>query len=153
MDAVAAPDGDGALVLEGAALEGGEHQVEIGEQQVGGLGELDRKAGVEHVAAGHAEMDVAALRPDALGEPGQEGDHVVAGFALDGVDALEVGGNDPADPRAAAGADGARGFEGDVAEFGHGLGGESLDFEPYAKAVFRGPDRRHLVAGVARDHV
>ena len=64
------------------------------QQQVGGLGELDGEAGVQHVAAGHALVHEAAVRPDRLGEPGQEGDDVVPGLALDRVDALEIGRRD-----------------------------------------------------------
>ena len=91
VDAVAAADGGGVLVLDGPALQGGEEEVEALEEEVGGLGELDGEAGVEHVAAGHALVDEAAVGADALGEPGEEGDDVVAGLALDLVDAVQVG--------------------------------------------------------------
>ena len=64
MDAVAAADGDGVLVLEGAALERGEQAVEVGEEDVAGAGELHREAGVEHVRGRHALMDEARVRPD-----------------------------------------------------------------------------------------
>ena len=87
MDAVAAADAERDLVLEGAALERGEQRVEVGEQDVGGLLELHREAGVEHVGGGHALMDEARLGADMLGEIGQEGDDVVLGLALDRVDA------------------------------------------------------------------
>ncbi len=61
MDAVAAADRRGQLVLEGAALQHREQLVEIGDQDVGGLAELDREAGVEHVGAGHALVEEARL--------------------------------------------------------------------------------------------
>jgi hypothetical protein len=44
VDAVAAADADGVLVLEGAALQRGQHRVDIGfEQHVGGADQLDAK--------------------------------------------------------------------------------------------------------------
>src|SRR3712207_8338071 len=57
-----------SLVLPGAALQGGQQRVEVGEQQVGGAAELHRQAGVEHVGGGHPLVDVAGQRPDLLGE-------------------------------------------------------------------------------------
>ena len=92
MDAVAAADAERVLVLEGAALQDGEQRIEVGEQDVGGLLQLHREAGVEHVARGHALMDEARLGPDMLGEVGEEGDHVVRGLALDLVDARDLEG-------------------------------------------------------------
>ena len=94
MDAVAAADGQGVFVLEGAGLQRGQHRIDIRQQQVRRLRQLHRQAGIEHVGTGHAQMDEAAVRPDRLGQPGQEGDHVVAGLALDRVDPLDVGGVD-----------------------------------------------------------
>jgi hypothetical protein len=49
VDAVAAADGERILVLVGALLEGGEQQVEVFQQQVGGAHQLHVQAGVEHV--------------------------------------------------------------------------------------------------------
>ena len=54
VDAVAAADGGGKLVLEGSALEGREHVVNVGEQKIGGAHELHVEAGIEHVGGGHA---------------------------------------------------------------------------------------------------
>ena len=91
MDAVAAADADRVLVLEGAALERREQRVEVGEQDVGGAGQLDREAGVEHVRGGHALVDEAGLvGPTIFGQMGQEGDDVVLGHGLDLVDAGDV---------------------------------------------------------------
>ena len=92
VDAVAAADGQGVFVLERARLQRRQHGVEVRQQQVGRLGQLHRQAGVQHVGTGHALVHEAAVGTDRLGQPGQEGDHVVAGFALDRVDALDVGG-------------------------------------------------------------
>ena len=49
MDAVAAADGGGELVFEGALLEGGQELVKIGEQEVRGPHELDVEAGVQNI--------------------------------------------------------------------------------------------------------
>ena len=90
MDAVGAADGRRHLVLEGAALERGEQRVDVGDQDVGGAHELHVEAGVEHVRRGHALVHEARLRPDDLGEMGEEGDDVVLDLALDRVDARDV---------------------------------------------------------------
>src|ERR1700758_5213076 len=89
-------------------------------------------------------MHEARLGADMLGKVGQEGDHVMAGFALDLVDAL---GLEPA-----ALPDGASGAFGDDPE--RRLRGASmrLDLEPDPVAVLRRPDSRHHGAAVARDH-
>ena len=117
MDAVAAADGEGELVLERPRLQCRQHRVEIRQQQLGRLGELHRQAGVQHVGAGHSLVHEAAVRPDRIGQPGEEGDHVVTGFALDLVDAVDVGRRrSAADRRPAPLADGARGGVGDGAD-------------------------------------
>ena len=90
MDAVAAADGRGQLVLEGAPLQRRQHQVDVLEQQVGGPGQLHGEAGVEHVGGGHALVQEARLGADDLGDMGQEGDDVVLGLALDLVDPRDV---------------------------------------------------------------
>ena len=144
MDAVAPSDGDCVLVLVGARLEGGEQRVEIGDQDVGGLRELDVEAGVEHVGGGEARMQVARFRPDMLGDGGEEGDDVVLHLPFDGVDPLDV--------EAAALFGGLRRRLGDKPQPRHGLGGIDLDLEPDAEFGFRLPDAGHLGAAVAGDH-
>ena len=140
------------LVLEGAAAQGGQQFVEVGQQDVGGLGELDGEAGVEHVAARHAEMDEAAVRPDLLGEPGQEGDHVMARLALYFVDAFHVCRAHGGERRFAAFAYDAGRLGGDFAKLGHGVRGQGLDAEPDAVAVLWRPDGDHGGAGVTGNH-
>ena len=90
MDAVAAADRRRVFVLDRAPLQRRQQPVEIGEQEVGGLLQLHREAGVEHVARGHALVDKARLGADMLGEVGQKGDHVVMRLALDLVDAPDL---------------------------------------------------------------
>ncbi len=144
VDAVAAADRRRVLVFEGALFQRCQHRVEIGEQQVGGLGELHRQAGVEHVARGHPLVDEARLRPDMLGQVGQKGDDVVMRLALDLVDARDLEG-------AALAHRPGRALR-DDAELGLRLAGQRLDLEPDAKAVLGRPDRRHLRPAVTRDH-
>ena len=100
VDAVAAPDGRRVFVLDRAPLQRSEQPVEIGEQDVGGLLELHREAGVEHVARRHPLVHEARLRPDMLGDIGQEGDRVVMCLALDLVDARDLEGAPSRAPRA-----------------------------------------------------
>ena len=77
-------------MLEGAALQGGEERIDVGEQDIGGAAELDGEAGIQHVRGRHALVDEARLGAYVLGEVGQEGDDVVLGLALDLVDALDL---------------------------------------------------------------
>ena len=125
------------LCSNARALQRRQDGVEVLQQQIGGLGQLHRQAGVQHVGTGHAEMHEAAVRADRLGEPGQEGDDVVARLALDGVDPFDVGGSDGGELRAALLANGAGGGFRDGAGARHGLGGQGFDLEPDAIAVLR----------------
>ena len=141
------PDHRRRLVFEGAALERGAHLVDALDQKVGGAHELHVEAGVEHVRRGHALMDEPRLRPDDLGEMGEEGDDVVLDLALDLVDAgdVEVG-------VLAFRPDGLRRFLRHDAERGERVGGMGFDLEPDPVARLRVPDRGHLGPGVAGDH-
>jgi YjbE family integral membrane protein len=152
VDAVAAADGEGGFVLEGAALERGHHRIQPNEQEIGGARELDREAGIEHIGRGHAEVKEPRLRPDRLGKPGEKGDDVVARLLLDRCDAREIGRPNGGQAGRAFGADGARRLGGNIATIGHRLGGERLDLEPDAIAVFGRPDGSHLGARVAGHH-
>ena len=155
MDAVAAADGKRVLVLQRALPERGEQAVDVAQQDVGGLGELDGEAGVEHVRRGHALVHEARLRADELAQPGQEGDDVVLGHALDGVDLLDVAlgiGLKRGHRLLAAVPDRLGGVLGNDPELGHGVAGMRLDLEPDAEAVLGGPDGRHLRPGVAGKH-
>ena len=147
MDAVAAADGDGVLVLEGALLQRRQKRVEIGEQDVAGARKLHGEAGVEHVGRGHALVDEARIRADEFGEMREEGDHVMLGDALDLVDAIDIELR-----RAALLPDRLRRFLRDHADLGKRVAGMRLDLEPDAEAGFRRPDGDHVRARVAGDH-
>ena len=68
----------------------GQQLVHADQQQISGAGQLYVETGVEHVGRCHALVHEARLGPDMLRQIGQERDHVVAGFALDLVDALDL---------------------------------------------------------------
>ncbi len=123
-------------MFHGAGFQRRQHGVDVGEQQVGRLRQLHRQAGIEHVRTGHALVHEARVRPDRLGQPGQERNHVVTGLALDRVDPLDLRGVDAGELRAALLADVARCFFRNGTNAGHALGGERLDLEPDAVAVF-----------------
>ncbi len=147
MDAVGTAHHRRRLVFEGAALERGAHLVDACDEKVGGAHELHIEAGVEHVRRGHALMDEPRLRPDDLGEMGQEGDDVVLDLALDLVDAgdVEFG-------VLAFRPYGLRRLFRHDAERGERVGGMGFDLEPDPVARLRVPDRGHLGPGVAGDH-
>jgi hypothetical protein len=134
MDAVTAADGRGHLVLERAALEHREQLVEVGEEDVGGLGQLDRQAGVEHIGTRHALVEPARLGAHLLTGPSEEGDDVVLRDRLNLVDrghvdlAKHIG--------IVGGADSPRVRGRDRPDLAHRLGGKHLDREPDAIAVF-----------------
>ncbi len=145
---MAAADGDGVLVLEGALLQRRQKRIEVGEQYVARAGELHRETGVEHVGRGHALVDETRVRPDEFGEMGEKGDHVVLGDALDLVDALDVELR-----RAALLPDGLCRFLRDDADFGQRIAGMRLDLEPDTEAGLRRPDGDHIRARIAWDHL
>ena len=89
-------------------------------------------------------MHEARFGADMLGEVGQKGDHIVAGLALDLVDALGL--------EAATLPDGASRTLGDDPERRLRVAGMCLDLEPDPVTVLRRPDPRHLGPAVARDH-
>ena len=131
-------------MLEGTALQHREQCVEIGQQDVGRLLQLHRKAGVEHVARGHSLVHKTRLGADMLGEIGQKRDDVVAGLALDLVDALDL--------EAATLPDGASGALRDDSQRRLRVASICFDLEPDPVAVLRRPDPRHLGSAVTRDH-
>ena len=135
------------LCSKARRFERGEQRVEVGEQDVGGAGELHREAGVEHVRAGHALVHEARLVADLLGDPGEEGDDVVLGHAPRSRRSRATSNSASFAYQIAA----AR-FLRDHAELGQRVGGMRLDLEPDAEARLGRPDRGHLGAGIAGDH-
>src|SRR5260221_13741805 len=90
-------------------------------------------------------MNETRVGTDVLGKVGQEGDHVVVGFALDLVDACDL--------ELALLPDRARRRRRDDAQRCLGVAGMRLDLEPDAETVLRLPDRAHRGAARAGDHL
>ena len=147
VDAVAAPDGGGQAVFEGATLKGGEHRLDVFQQQIRGAGELDGQGGVVDVRGGHALVQEARFGADDLGDVGQKGEDVVPDLALDLIDALDI-----ENGLAAAFPDRLGRRLGDDAEGRHGVGGMGLDLEHDAKTRLGRPDFGGHGARVAGDH-
>jgi hypothetical protein len=88
--------------------------------------------------------------PKLLACPGKEGDDIVPGHRLDGVDRLYV---DVAEDIVVIGLPDGRGvLGGDHADPAHRLRREHLDLPPDAEAVLGRPDGGHFCAGIAWDH-
>ncbi len=153
VDAVAAADRQRVLVLQRSRFQRRQHRIEVLQQQISRLGQLHRQAGVQHIRAGHALMHEPAVLADRLGQPGEEGDHIMPCLALDSVDPLDIGLADGGELRAPLLAN-RRGRHppGSAPTCGHPFGGQRLDLEPDAIAVGRRPDGCHLRSGVTRNH-
>ena len=78
------------LVLEGAALQGRQQPIHIGDENVGGALQLDVEAGIQHVGRRHALVHEARLRPDDFRKMREKRDDVMLGLGLDGVDAGDI---------------------------------------------------------------
>ncbi len=151
VDAVRATDARCVAVFAGAAGEGGEHSVEVGQEEIAGAHELDRERGVEQVGARHAAMQPARLRPEPLLEMGEEGDDVVPGRPLDLLDPHGVDQTGPGllDLPPKGGDVRCR----DEPLLGHGLGRHELDLEPEREPCLGREEGGHLGPAVARDHL
>ncbi len=147
VDAVAAAHGRRQPVFQGAPLQRGQHQIDILDQEIGGLRQLHAEAGVEHVRRGHALVQEARLRTDDLGHVGEEGDDVVLGDPLDLVDPVGV-----PEHVLALFPDGLGGQLGNGPERGHGVGGMGLDLEHDAEFGLGRPDGGGFGAGITGDH-
>ena len=144
MDSVAPPDRRGELMLPRPPLDRFEQPVHVLDEEVGGAGELDREASVEHVRAGHPLVEEARLRPDMLGDVGEEGDHVVLHLRFDRIDPLDL--------ERAPLPHGGGGFLGDDPKLGHRVHRVGLDLEPDPEAGLGRPDAGHLRPRIAGDH-
>ena len=149
MNAVGPTDADGFLRFDGSFLQGREDAVEIGQQDIRGLGHLHGKAGIQHVAGGHALVHETGVGADMFRQFRQEGDDVVFGHAFDLVDLrdplIRVGFVSP-------GPDGLGGVFRDDTQIGQRVAGMRLDQEPDVEPVRGFPDIGHFLAAVTRDH-
>ena len=76
--------------LRARAIERRQQAVAVAQEEPAGVAELEREGRVDDVAARQPEMEVAALRPDGLGDLADEGDDVVVGGLLDLGDPLGI---------------------------------------------------------------
>ena len=150
MDAVAAADAEGPLVLDGAALQSRRHGADAAFEQGAGPVELHREASIEDIGRGEALVDETRLGPHVVREVGEEGDHVVPGLALDRIDLHGI------DQRVRVLVDRAierfRRRRRRLAERDLSVERMALDLQPDREAGLRCPDGNHLRPGIARDH-
>ena len=128
----------------GTSDQHGEETIAVEQQALAGGAQLERQPGVDHVAAGQPEVEIAALRPDRLGDLADEGDDVVIGRPFD------LG--DPIDVHARARLERDERLGRDLAACGLGTGDLELDPEHRLEPRDIRPDRAHLGERVARDH-
>ena len=121
-----------------------EQPVAVEEEALAGGPQLERETGVDDVAAGQAEVEVAAVGADRLGDLADEGDDVVVGRPFDLEDAVDVDLGARLDGRERVGRD--------LAAGGLGAGDRELDPEHGLEPGDVRPDGAHLGEGVARDH-
>ena len=93
----------------GAGDERREEPVAVGQEPLAGGPELEGERRVDDVAARQAEVEVAALGPDRLGDLADERDDVVVGRLLDLGDPVDVDPGAGLDRRERLGRDRARG--------------------------------------------
>src|SRR4029079_372639 len=127
------------FVLESAPLECGKQIVGVGDEHIGSAHELAGPAGIEHVRRRDALTTEASLRPNDLGNVGQEGDDIVFDLALDGIDTRKVETRIPS-----LLPDFFRGLLRNYPKLGHGVSRMRLDFEPEAIPRLRVPDRGYF---------
>ena len=154
VDAVRAAHAERVALLEGAAAADLAELPHVLDDEVGGLDELVAERRVAQVGGGHAKVDPAGglglalgdLRVDVGAHVGEEGDDVVVGHGLDGVDLLLVELCVSADPGGLLAGDA------DLAHLGVRLAGQNLDLLPDGVLVLQREDVAHLGTGVAINH-
>jgi hypothetical protein len=80
------------LMFECPALNDVEQLVQVIDQYVGCAGKLHGEAGIEHVGRRHPLMHEARFITDLLGDPGQEGDHIMFRNRFDRIDGGDIDG-------------------------------------------------------------
>ena len=149
-----APHAEGVALLEGAALADLAELPAVLDEDVGGLNKLVAECRVAEVGGGHAKVHPARrlglalgdIAVDVLAHVGEEGDDVVVGHGLDGVDLVLVEVRVLADPG------GLLARDANLAHLGVRLTGQDLNLLPDAVLVLQGEDVAHLRTGVAIDH-
>ena len=113
-------------------------------QQGDGAFQLQSHARIQHVAAGHAHMNVAPGIPHVLVDVGEEGNNVVAHLGLDLEDAFHL--------EAGLGFDRVERHLGHAAEAAVGFRGGDLHIQPALELRLFTPDGPHLGEGVTLNH-
>ncbi len=90
MDRVGAAHHRGVRLGPGASDQHRDQPVAVGQELRARRLQLQRQPGVDDVAAGQSEVEIAALRPDRLGDLADERDDVVVGRPLDLGDPVDV---------------------------------------------------------------
>ena len=144
VDAVGPAHADGLFMLDGFPpqdlLQFHEALADLDER----LADHHREGRVHHVVRGQPHVDVPAVGPDLLVDRGQEGDDVVLDDLLDGLDPLGV--------EAGLGLDRLQGGGRDPAQPGPGLADGDFDVQPGLIAVGLVPDGPHFGIGIPFDH-
>ena len=154
VNAVRAANAEGLALLEGAALADLAKLANVLDDEIAGLRELVAEGRVAEVGAGHAVVDPAAGLGVALGHVGvdvaahvgEEGDDVVVGDSLDGINLLLV------ELRVRANPGGLLLGDANLAKLGLGLAGQHLNLLPHGVLVLEGEDVAHLRTGIAINH-
>ena len=144
VDGMGAADHFGALMGPGQFAQGIGQGIEFGAQQGHGTFQLQGHARVQHVAAGHAHMDVTSGITNVLIHVGEEGDHVVAHLGFDFEDALHL--------EAGLRLDGVESLLGHATEPAVSFGGSDLHIKPALEFRLLTPDGSHLRKGVTLNH-
>jgi hypothetical protein len=139
-----ATDRGRVLEFDGATPQNIEKAKNIGTQDGGGSFDLQSLRGIDHIVRSEAVVQPARLGPNLFADGGGEGNHVMANFRLNLLNAVDI--------NAAALANGARRLCRNDAKFGQGLRGSGFDLQPHAVLVFFRPDVAHGRARVACDH-
>jgi hypothetical protein len=155
MDAVGAPNAEGLALLEGTALANLAELLAVIKQDVRCLHQLVTQRGVAKVRAGHAKVDPAAGLGVALGDVcvdvtahvGEEGNDIMVGDGLDGVDLILIKGGVLANPGCLLLGDA------NLAKLGLRLACEDLDLLPDGVLVLQREDVAHFGTGIAIDHL
>ena len=144
VDAVGPPDHGRRPVGASQARRGGAQGIQLDDHEIDGFDHAHGQGAVEHVGAGHAQVQVSGLGPRLLLDVLQERDHVVAHHGLERLDAVGVEGD--GGPHSLGHA------LGDEPPALHGQAGGQLDVEPGLILVLQGPELLELRQGVAGDH-
>ena len=144
VNTVRAADHHGVLVLERPLLDGVGQPLQVLHEKLGRLDHQERQRRVDDVVAGQAQVDVPGVRPDVLGDVGDEGDHVVLDRRLDLAHARDLVTRLRPDT-------GGRLLR-DQPPVGERVAHRQLDVEPSLELVLVVPDAGHLGARITGNH-